>query len=200
MAAALAARPMLGTAAFEVRRDDLRSTRLIAGHIDTASEVAAGRAVVAVDRFALIANTITYAAFGEKMAYWRFFPASDGYGRIPVWGFADVMASGAEGLAEGERLFGSGRWQRTAWSSRPQSYSPRLKTVGRTPPSGATARRSRAACRRARASSCRWRGDAIGWPAGAAFLSGSVRNGTHRDEGPRCVALTGDPPSGIRAG
>lgn len=106
MAAALAARPMLGTAAFEVRRDDLRSTRLVAGHIDTASEVAAGRAVVAVDRFALTANNITYAAFGDQMAYRRFFPASDGYGRIPVWGFADVMASGAEGLAEGERLFG----------------------------------------------------------------------------------------------
>lgn len=105
-AAALAANPMLGTAAFEVKRDDLRDTRLVGGGIDLGAETAAGRAVVAVDRFALTANNITYAAFGEQMAYWRFFPASDGYGRIPVWGFADVVASGAEGLAEGERLFG----------------------------------------------------------------------------------------------
>lgn len=106
MTAAAAATTMLGTAAFEVKRDDLRDTRLVGGGIDLAAETAAGRAVVAVDRFALTANNITYAAFGEQMAYWSFFPASDGYGRIPVWGFADVVASGAEGLAEGERLFG----------------------------------------------------------------------------------------------
>lgn len=105
-AAARAASTMLGTAAFEVKRDDLRDTRLVGGSIDVAAETAAGRAVVAVERFALTANNITYAAFGEQMAYWNFFPAGDGYGRIPVWGFADVVASGAEGLAEGERLFG----------------------------------------------------------------------------------------------
>ncbi len=105
-AAAQTASAMIGTAAFEVKRDDLRDTRLVGGSIDVTAETAAGRAVLAVDRFALTANNITYAAFGEQMAYWSFFPASDGYGRIPVWGFADVVASGAEGLAAGERIFG----------------------------------------------------------------------------------------------
>ena len=41
------------------------------------------------------------------MGYWRFFPASEeGWGRVPVWGFADVVASRAEGLAAGERSYG----------------------------------------------------------------------------------------------
>ena len=32
------------------------------------------------------------------MNYWRFFPASeDGWGRVPVWGFADVVASRRRG-------------------------------------------------------------------------------------------------------
>ncbi|WP_252511215.1 DUF2855 family protein [Phreatobacter aquaticus] len=92
--------------AFDVRRDDLRQTRMATGVIDEAAEVAAGRAVLAIDRFALTANNITYAAFGDQMSYWAFFPAGDGYGRIPVWGFADVVASGVEGLAVGERIYG----------------------------------------------------------------------------------------------
>lgn len=104
MAATLAANPILGTEAVEVKRNDLRNMRLVGGGIDLAAEAAAGRAVVAVDRFVLTANAITCPAFGEPMAYWRFFPASDGDGRIPVRGFATAIASGAERFAEGERL------------------------------------------------------------------------------------------------
>jgi hypothetical protein len=33
-----------------------------------------GQARLAVDSFALTANNITYAAFGEAMKYWQFFP------------------------------------------------------------------------------------------------------------------------------
>jgi hypothetical protein len=96
----------LTSVAFEVRRDDIRQTRVTRDEIDVAAAVAAGKAVLAIDRFALTANNITYAAFGEQMAYWAFFPAEDGQGRVPVWGFADVVASGAEGLAVGERIYG----------------------------------------------------------------------------------------------
>ena len=39
------------------------------------------------------------------MSYWDFFPAQDGWGRVPVWGFADVAADGA-GLEQGARAFG----------------------------------------------------------------------------------------------
>jgi hypothetical protein len=60
-----------------------------------------------IDECALTANNITYAAFGEVMRYWQFFPAADQeWGRIPVWGFADVEQSRAAGIAEGERVYG----------------------------------------------------------------------------------------------
>jgi hypothetical protein len=39
------------------------------------------------------------------IGYWDFFPAADGWGRIPVWGFADVVQGTAE-LPEGTRVFG----------------------------------------------------------------------------------------------
>jgi hypothetical protein len=45
--------------------------------------------------------------FGEAMSYWEFFPAADpDWGRVPVWGFAEVEASEAEGLAPGTRVYG----------------------------------------------------------------------------------------------
>jgi uncharacterized protein DUF2855 len=43
---------------------------------------------------------------GETMSYWDFFPAEDGWARMPVWGYADVAASRAEGVPEGTRVYG----------------------------------------------------------------------------------------------
>jgi len=43
---------------------------------------------------------------GEAMNYWKFFPTEEPWGRMPVWGFADVVASEAEGVPEGTRIFG----------------------------------------------------------------------------------------------
>src|SRR4029077_13269173 len=40
------------------------------------------------------------------MSYWDFFPAEEGWGRIPVWGFAEVARSEAEGVESGTRLYG----------------------------------------------------------------------------------------------
>ena len=91
----------------EVSRKDLRSARIVSAPLDVAAAVAAGKAVLAIDRFALTANNITYGAFGDQMSYWGFFPASEGYGHIPVWGFADVLAApAASGLTIGERVYG----------------------------------------------------------------------------------------------
>ena len=60
-----------------------------------------------VDRFAMTANNVTYAAFGDAMSYWDFFPSNeDGWGRVPVWGFGMVIASRCEGVAVGERFYG----------------------------------------------------------------------------------------------
>ena len=57
-------------------------------------------------RFGFSANNITYAVFGDMMRYWTFFPADDGWGRIPVWGFAEVVEAGVIGLDEGELVYG----------------------------------------------------------------------------------------------
>jgi hypothetical protein len=43
---------------------------------------------------------------GEAMSYWDFFPAEDGWGRVPMWGFAEVERSEADGVAAGTRVYG----------------------------------------------------------------------------------------------
>ena len=68
-----------------------------------------GEVLFHVERFAVTANNVTYAAFGDFMKYWKFFPASseaDVWGVVPVWGFGNVVASKAEGAAPGERFYG----------------------------------------------------------------------------------------------
>jgi hypothetical protein len=65
-----------------------------------------GQARLKVSRFALTANNVTYAVFGEMMRYWDFFPAGEGQGIAPVWGYADVVESAHDAIAVGERVFG----------------------------------------------------------------------------------------------
>lgn len=73
-----------------------------------ARPLADGEARLAIEHFALTSNNITYAAFGEAMKYWQFFPAPDAaaWGCLPVWGFATVSESRAEGVAVGRRVYG----------------------------------------------------------------------------------------------
>lgn len=88
----------------EVRRDDLRRHRVVEGDEPLPEE---GEVVLRIDHAALTANNVTYGAFGDVMGYWRFFPAADErWGRVPVWGFADVAASTVEGIDEGRRVYG----------------------------------------------------------------------------------------------
>src|SRR5205085_5223986 len=89
---------------FQVRRDDLRSTRVQDG--EDSAPLATGEARFRIERFGFTANNVTYAAFGEQMGYWRFFPAKDGWGRIPVWGFGAVVESQAPGIDPGDRFYG----------------------------------------------------------------------------------------------
>jgi hypothetical protein len=66
-----------------------------------------GEVVLALERFSLTVNNITYAAFGEALRYWEFFPSGvDGYGLLPVWGYADVIDSRVDGIDKGQRYFG----------------------------------------------------------------------------------------------
>lgn len=91
---------------FQVRKDELTTTRIVT-LADTA--LAPGAVRVRVEHFAYTANNITYAAFGEAMNYWQFFPVPDdatGWGVVPVWGFGTVVQSQHPAVAVGERLYG----------------------------------------------------------------------------------------------
>jgi hypothetical protein len=88
---------------FLVKRDALRESRIVESAVPT---LEAGESLLRVDSFGLTANNVTYAAFGELMSYWDFFPTEAGWGRVPMWGFADVERSEAEGLEAGARLYG----------------------------------------------------------------------------------------------
>ena len=94
---------MVATMDFEVRRDALQETRVVDA---PSAEAGDGQARLAVRRFGLSANNITYAVFGDMMGYWSFFPAEEGWGRIPVWGFAEVVEANGTGLDEGDRFYG----------------------------------------------------------------------------------------------
>lgn len=59
------------------------------------------------DSFALTTNNVTYAAAGDQLGYWKFFPVEqDGWGIVPVWGFATVEQSNCPDIAVGERIYG----------------------------------------------------------------------------------------------
>ncbi|HEY8359776.1 MAG TPA: DUF2855 family protein [Ramlibacter sp.] len=87
-----------------VRKDQPAEARLVTGADEA---LAPGQVRVRVERFALTANNVTYAAFGDLMHYWRFFPTpEEGWGIVPVWGFGTVVHSLHPGVAAGERLWG----------------------------------------------------------------------------------------------
>lgn len=95
---------MTGITTMEVRKADLSDLRITQTPLPDAME---GKILVRVARFGLTANNITYGVVGERIGYWQFYPAADeAWGVIPVWGIGIVEASGLEGIAVGERLYG----------------------------------------------------------------------------------------------
>ena len=82
----------------------LASTQLVTAD-DT--PLATGDIRVRIDKFSFTSNNITYAAFGDAMQYWQFFPTGQvGWGTVPVWGFGTVVHSSHGDVAVGERLYG----------------------------------------------------------------------------------------------
>jgi hypothetical protein len=94
---------------FAVSRDRLDKSVVAEG--DDSPSPAAGEAVLRVDRVGLTANNVTYAVLGSAMRYWDFFPPGPRglgpeWGLPPLWGYADVVASRAPGVIEGQRFYG----------------------------------------------------------------------------------------------
>jgi hypothetical protein len=87
-----------------INRSDLFKTEQKTSSLS--DHLGADEVILKIDHYALTANNITYAAFGDRMQYWDFFPAHDGYGSVPVWGFADVIASNTDDVKVGERFYG----------------------------------------------------------------------------------------------
>jgi hypothetical protein len=101
---------------FQIQKTHITDSRIVDNDISN-NTLAPGQVMLAIDKFALTANNITYAVVGEQIGYWQFFPphsqAADGskvdtqgWGVLPVWGFADVVASKCDDVPVGERLFG----------------------------------------------------------------------------------------------
>lgn len=94
---------------FEVDKKNLQKTRVTPINIEQA--LAENEVLLKIDKFALTANNITYGIAGDTLGYWRFFPVQDAadtdrWGRLPVMGYADVIASNCAQVAVGERVWG----------------------------------------------------------------------------------------------
>jgi hypothetical protein len=89
---------------FQVGKSDFSATRVVEVPPPTLAE---GAVRLRIELFALTSNNITYAAMGEgALGYWDFFPAPEGWGRPPCWGFATVEASNADQVRPGARVYG----------------------------------------------------------------------------------------------
>ncbi|MGB0523230.1 MAG: DUF2855 family protein [Flammeovirgaceae bacterium] len=69
-------------------------------------ELESGQVLMKINSFAFTANNITYANLGKALKYWDFFPTDESWGKLPTWGFADVVASKHEAIEVGERIYG----------------------------------------------------------------------------------------------
>ncbi len=83
----------------------LNKTRI--DQVSIAPVLGEGEVILKIERVAITTNNITYAAFGDAMQYWDFFPTgAPDWGHMPVWGFAHVAESKAAGVETGELFYG----------------------------------------------------------------------------------------------
>ncbi len=86
-----------------VDRTDFRKTKVVNEDV---RPLKAGEILVAIDKFGLTANNVSYALSGDMIGYWKFYPAQDNWGKVPVWGCANVLESRCDDVAVAERLWG----------------------------------------------------------------------------------------------
>jgi hypothetical protein len=101
---------------FQIQKTHITDSRIVQNDLSKTA-LAPGQVMVKLDKFALTSNNVTYAVVGEQIGYWQFFPPhgetadggrveTQGWGILPVWGFADVVTSNCDDVPVGERLFG----------------------------------------------------------------------------------------------
>ena len=89
---------------FEVQKDQWTNTRIKTTSFD--GNLESDQVLFAIDRFALTANNISYCLAGDTLGYWQFFPTTDGFGRVPAMGYANVAASNHPDIKVGDRYWG----------------------------------------------------------------------------------------------
>ena len=87
----------------EIDRSDIRKFRM---EVCEPVALAPGDVRLALERFALTSNNISYALGGDFLDYWGFFPAEAGWGRLPAMGYGIVSESANPDIAVGGRYFG----------------------------------------------------------------------------------------------
>ena len=61
---------------------------------DEMPALAGGQVRLRIERFAVTANTVTYATTGDTLGYWDFFPTGEpGWGCVPAMGWAEIVES-----------------------------------------------------------------------------------------------------------
>ncbi len=86
-----------------VNRSSIGQTMLVTTELPALAD---GLIRLDVEHFALTANNITYAQFGDMLDYWGFFPVSAEWGLVPAMGWARIVESTVAGLGVGSRFYG----------------------------------------------------------------------------------------------
>jgi hypothetical protein len=86
-----------------VNRKNIRDSRVAKSPLPSLNQ---GEVLVAIDKFGLTANNVSYAISGDSLGYWGFYPGMGDWGNVPVWGCANVVASNNDDIDVGERFWG----------------------------------------------------------------------------------------------
>lgn len=93
---------------FIVHRRDLTRCDFLT---DTTTPPHSGEVLLRIEKFGLTSNNVTYAALGDALNYFKFFPVPEAerageWGCLPVWGIGQVIESDVPNLREGDRIYG----------------------------------------------------------------------------------------------
>jgi Protein of unknown function (DUF2855) len=91
-----------------INLDNYRQTSINQGFDVSSDTLENGQVMVQVSKVALTSNSVSYAIGSQSgmMPWLDVFPAPEGLGHIPCWGYGDVVYSKHPDVPEGERLYG----------------------------------------------------------------------------------------------
>lgn len=122
-----------------VERRQLATAALRTRNLPAPEALAEGQALLAVGEFALTANNVTYAALGDALRYWEFFPAGEGWASSRSGASPRCLPRAARGSNRASASMATIRWPATCWSRRRRSAAAASSTPAST---AGTSRRS----------------------------------------------------------